>query len=289
MNSNRDPQEGDLLHHLVETAREVEAEDARFDERWDRLAIGELDEAETAALAEESTVAHELFQPLGNDFHDQVVSALRTQPGGGAAVPTEEKTKVLPFRRRAPYLGGLLAAAALFLLILGRPNEPAPLPEYRAELLGSAQEVRSGDGVPREVPLFLPGNAFEIVLRPDAAVDGAVDVSCFLDRDGTLRPWDVPAEISDRGAVRILGTLGQDLVVESGRFTLHLTVGRPGTLPDLDALREHLESPMAQPWELLSVPFEVGSPRRSRGGDESPGGGVPGLEAVAEDHPLIDR
>jgi hypothetical protein len=264
MNEDHDFKDDELLQRLVQTAQEIEAEDARFDERWDRLAEGELGDAEAAELAEESAAAHELFQPLGSGFHDGVVKALRAQPGGGAAVSAEgtgeEKGKVLPFRRRAPYLGGLLAAAAaLFLLILGRPSEPVPLPEYRAELLGGARDVRSGAESPsREVPLYRPGNQLEIVLRPEAAVEGEVAVRCFLDRDGDVRRWDVPAEISDRGSVRITGTIGRDLPIEPGRVTLHLAIGRPDTLPDEAALQDHLATPSSRPWKLLSTSFEVG-------------------------------
>jgi hypothetical protein len=268
MNEDRGDKDDELLQGLVQMAQEVEAEDARFDERWDRLAGGELSDAEAAELAEESAPAHELFQPLGSDFHDSVVKALRAQPGGGAAAPEEARAKVLPFRRRAPYLGGLLAAAAaLFFLLLGRPGAPDPLPEYRVELLGGAREVRSGDeSPPRGAPLYLPGNQLEVVLRPQAATQGEVAVRCFLERDGDLRPWDVPVEISDRGAVRIAGEIGRELPLEPGRFTLHLAVGRPGDLPDEAALREALATPESRSWRLSSAVFEVGEPEAGANG-----------------------
>ena len=64
-----------LLKELGDLARQQdEAERARFDERWDRLAAGTLtaeEEAELKALAEaspEDREAYEAFRPLGADF-----------------------------------------------------------------------------------------------------------------------------------------------------------------------------------------------------------------------------
>src|SRR5581483_237467 len=72
-----------LLGELGGLARqEREAEKARLDERWDRLAAGTLtpeEEAELKALAANSPEAretYEAFRPLGADFQARVVSAI---------------------------------------------------------------------------------------------------------------------------------------------------------------------------------------------------------------------
>src|SRR5436305_6363036 len=121
-----------LLRELGDLARsETKAEEARFDERWDRLAAGTLtaeEDAELKALAAsspEAREAYEAFRPLGADFQARVVSAINA-----------ERPRVLPFRRmihRAEIWVGLAAAmaAGVFFLVRG-PATQAPLPGYEA-------------------------------------------------------------------------------------------------------------------------------------------------------------
>ena len=99
-----------LLRDLGDLARsEAEAEEARFDDRWDRLAAGTLtadEEAELKALAEsspEAREAYEAFRPLGADFQARVVSAIKAERADETpSAPTEPRPRVLPFRRARP-------------------------------------------------------------------------------------------------------------------------------------------------------------------------------------------
>lgn len=79
-----------LLKELGDLARhEGEAEGARLDERWDRLAAGTLtaeEEAELKALAASSPEAREAyaaFRPLGADFQARVVSTINAEDTAG--------------------------------------------------------------------------------------------------------------------------------------------------------------------------------------------------------------
>src|SRR4051812_40067629 len=110
-----------LLKELGKLARrEEEAESARFDERWDRLAAGTLtaeEEAELKAFAESSPEARETYQafrPLGADFQTLVVSAINAERASEAseAEHREEKPRVLPFRRVARRIEVWFGAAA---------------------------------------------------------------------------------------------------------------------------------------------------------------------------------
>src|SRR5947209_19726504 len=87
-----------LLRELGDLARsETEAEQDRFDERWDRLAAGTLtaeEDAELKALAEsspEAREAYEVFRPLGGDFQALVVGKINAERASEA--------RVLLFRR----------------------------------------------------------------------------------------------------------------------------------------------------------------------------------------------
>src|SRR5215831_10074605 len=117
-----------LLRELGHLAREEkEAEQARLDERWDRLADGTLspeEDAELRALAAaspEAREAYEAFRPLGAAFQARLVDELAT------AVPAATKTpagRLLNFRRalsrnsvRFGAVAAAVAAACLFLVL----------------------------------------------------------------------------------------------------------------------------------------------------------------------------
>src|SRR4051794_40042585 len=104
-----------FLRELAQVANdEKQAEEARLDERWDRLSAGALSPEEEAALralteaSEEGGGAYEAFRPLGREFRARVVRARRDQ--SAAAAPAEPPARVLPFRRQARRLGGWLTA-----------------------------------------------------------------------------------------------------------------------------------------------------------------------------------
>jgi hypothetical protein len=258
------------LRELARVAQEEEdAGQARLDERWDRLSAGELspnEEAELRALAgasEEGREAYEAFRPLGPEFQAGVVRALQEQSAmpEPAAPEPEKPARVLPFRRRAVRLGGWLAAAVAVAASLFLLRSPATLPSLPAygppELSGGVQEMRGEEEGPRT---FSAGDPFEVILRPETAVSGNVAVRFFLARGRELRPWPVPgAAISSDGVVSITGTLGRDIRIPPGGWTLRAVVGRPGKLPDAAALRAHLAQGRARApdWIVLSTDFKV--------------------------------
>jgi hypothetical protein len=236
-------------HELARMAREEqEAERARLDDRWDRLSAGDLtaeEEAELRALAaesEEGRAAYEAFRPLGPDFQARVVQALQAQkaaetPAPPAAVgeepPAGPTRKILSFPRgRARRISGwsavAAAAAAVLVVVLHRP--PPPLPGYRVELVGGYPAQRGPAAPPPAV--FALGSPFELTLRPDTAVVGKVAVLGCLEGGGTSRPWKAPLTITDERLVKVAGTVGPEVALAPGDWTLRFAVGRPGDLPD---------------------------------------------------------
>ncbi len=259
---NNDP----LLRRLAQAKKEEQdAEHARLDERWDRLSAGELspeEEAELRALAEtseEGRQAYEAFRPLGSDFHAQVVRAVQGQslaPEARREVDAvSEKPPGLrrPLPRRASRLAGwsALAAAAALVLLLRAPGTQPPLPSYAMELSGGVQEMRGDPASPPRT--FPPGSQLELVLRPQTAVSGPLAVRYFLGRGNALQPWPAPGVITADGSVRVAGTVGREITIPPGEWTLWVVVGRPEKLPDAVALSAHLSRPPpGEPdWVLL--------------------------------------
>ena len=169
-----------LSRELGDLARqEDEAERARFDERWDRLAAGTLtaeEEAELKTLAgssPEAQEAYEAFRPLGADFQARMVSAaaaelVNVQP----SPPPEPPPRVLPFRRAAArievWLGTAAAVAAgLFFFCLRTPASLPPLPGYELASLVLPSEYRGpGSGT------AAPGSPVRLTVTPADRRDG---------------------------------------------------------------------------------------------------------------------
>jgi hypothetical protein len=278
---------------LTRVARdEQEAEESRLDERWDRLSAGELsaeEEAELRALAagsEEGRQAYEAFRPLGPDFQARMVRELRAlQAGGAAAAPPvvsdvsdasaavdaaapapareEPRSRVLPFWRRLPaasdWLVAAAAAAAGVILMVNVFARPPALPMYGAlELEGGIERMRGGSA-PATL-LLAPGSSFKLTVRPNTAVQGKLAARAFLERGGELRPWDLPEPvIPESGVVKIEGTMGREIDLGAGLWTLWVVVGRPGKLPDADGLRPYLGRGGVQTrdWIARSAPVRV--------------------------------
>jgi hypothetical protein len=109
-------------------------------------------------------------------------------------------------RARWFYAAAPLAAAAAMALFITtrRPSHGAP-PAYEVSLV-SVNDTRDPTA-PKKSDAELsvdPDGELELVARPVAPVKGA-RARAFLVRSGDVKPWLVPLQISDEGAVRITG------------------------------------------------------------------------------------
>jgi len=264
-----------LLRELGHLAKEEEgAEKARLDERWDRLAAGTLtaeEEAELRALAEtspEAREAWEAFSPLGPEFQARMVEKI------AAELPKPKKKKepwwgwllslLLSFRP-AVRIGGWVttaaaaAAACLFVLL----RSPA-LPMYTAELNGGAQTFRGAEPSPdSEQPVFFSGSRLTLVALPAKPVDGRrLEVHGFLSPQrgkANLAPWEPEPdfEIVDNGAVRLRGTLGKEIQLPRGTWTVWIVVGSRGRIPSASKLQSELLAGRTRPSDWRVVCMEL--------------------------------
>lgn len=215
--------------------REGEAEKARLDERWDRLAAGTLtaaEDVELKALAASSPEAHETyeaFRPLGADFQARMVGAINAERAGAApqAGSQEPRPRVLPFRRAVRrievWLGAAAAVAAGLFFLVRAPALP-PLPGYAL-----TYEVQSGYRG-SDSQTATPGSPVTLMVRPDTAVRGAVETQGFLSCGGEdLRPWRLTPS-SDNPENSVVGTL--DKGTPPGSCEIWIVVARPGKAPN---------------------------------------------------------
>jgi hypothetical protein len=244
--------EDPLLRELGRLAQEEnEAEAARRDERWDRLAAGTLsaeEEAALSALAATSPAVHEAyeaFRPLGADFQARVVEALESElrRGEPEVGPREPRSRLLPFRPASWRFAGWLAAAAVaasgLLLVVRSPATMPPLPLYTAQLSGGIQTLRGASGPAAGPQLFAPGSRLSLVVRPERPVVGEVEARALLARGAENVPCQPAApaapaprlDISAGGVVRLQGTIGEDIRLPPGRERVWIVVGRRGRIP----------------------------------------------------------
>lgn len=245
--------EDPLLRELGRLAQEEkEAEDARRDERWDRLAAGTLSVEEAAALdalaatSPAAREAYEAFRPLGADFQARVVGALESELRRPApeVEHREQRSRLLPFRpvswQFAGWLTAAAAAASVLVLVVRSPATLPPLPLYSAELSGGIQTQRGGASGPAAGPqLFGPGSTLKFVVSPEHAVAGEVEARTLVARNAENVPCQpappAPPEprldISTLGAVRLEGTIGENIRLPSGPLRVWIVVGLQGRIP----------------------------------------------------------
>jgi hypothetical protein len=257
------------------TREEREAEAARLDERWDRLAAGELtaeEEAELRALAETSPEAREAleaFRPLGPDFEARVVDAVAAELAAQAPEPErrEPRSQPRPSRRHIGRRGGWVAAAAAAaaaLVLLLRPAELPPLPTYNVKLIGGDQSSRGTQTRPFDgLPIVTQGSLIYLVASPAGQVTGPVEAQVFVAQGSEIVPLELKSRLEQRnGAVRLRGTLGREIQLPSGEQTIWLIVGRPGKIPPASEVAGELRAGRIRQknWEAMSVRLRVPPP-----------------------------
>ena len=198
----RDDDGRDLMEALAMITR-----DERLRDELERMAAGRLSAERIAALErragsdEELRAAIELCRPRPTQLHHELArAALATL---AAADPTDRPSEPAPSmdelaarrdgprpairagHRRALWgaaIAGLAAAAAVLLVMRGRPGLTAALPEYTLEV-AAATELRAGpaptDPPPADPPTTDPielsaGGRLQIVLRPAVRAAGPV-------------------------------------------------------------------------------------------------------------------
>jgi hypothetical protein len=263
-----------LLKELGDLARrEEEAERARLDERWDRLAAGTLtaeEEAELKAKADSSPEAREAyaaFRPLGADFQARVVSAINTERAAEAPAPEprEEKPRVLPFRRVVRrfevWVGAAAAVAAgVFFLVRGPAMQPPISSGVVADLSGGVKVSRGSEPVPKGKPqVFIPGSELKLVVQPRQTIEGPIKARAFLSSSAgkeklqTLEPEPRIRIAEESGSLILDATMGDDIKISPGDWILWTVVARPNNIPNIDEIQERLRTkwPQYDSWHAV--------------------------------------
>lgn len=265
--------EDPLLREIGQLAREEKkAEEARLDERWDRLAAGTLTAAEDeelrvlAATSPEAREVYEAFQPLGADFQARVVNVLAGELEGPAPnVAPREPRRLLPFRPATFRLAGWLTAAAgvaasLLLLLRGFSTMP-PLPVYTAELSGGVRAFRGEPGPSTRPLVFAPGSTLSLVVRPEHTVTGDVEARAFLAQGAEIVPWEPEPrlDISANGVVRLQGTIGREIKLQPGPLRVWIVVGWRGKIPRTSELMAELRAGLLRDdhWQAVAADLRV--------------------------------
>jgi hypothetical protein len=210
----------EILMNLAEFAREEERD--RKSSPWVLLTAGELSADEIKALearAEgdaEAALALAAHRPLDEAARSRIADRLvkmtaASKSTATPAAPAEGRSNVrqLTPRRSVTWMAPLALAAGLFVwFAVGHTNTSQPLPEYAMVVKGGDQVMRGAAEVTGKLTAGAADSRFEIVARPSTRIGGKVEAKAFALRGGSLEALDATVDVSDEGAVRIVGAGG---------------------------------------------------------------------------------
>jgi len=167
--------------------------------------------------------------PLDDLARERMVAAAlaesKAQPH--EAPPTRTKGR----GGRIAMVVGLVAAAALLFLFLGRRGEM--LPAYELAVQGGTSEWRGEEQTAAGRVVVRADGTIELLLRPSAPVTRPLDGRAFATRGVTTR--SLPVEMSAQGVLRVVGNAGEMFgAPERGReetWDVLLVVGEKGQVP----------------------------------------------------------
>jgi hypothetical protein len=143
------------------------------------------------------------------------------------------------------------------LVVMRNHFQPPKVPRYE-----TAGDLQAGirDAEPAQERVLRGGGQFEMVLRPESPVAGAVGARAFLLRRDEVRAWDPPYSVAVDGVVRISGTVDALFAgIPRGPWEVAVAVGRPEVLPTSphDILRRRDEDPTFAGWHLVRVSIRL--------------------------------
>ena len=193
-----------------------------------RLSARQADEAE-----EDPALRHLSVPPTleaRQRLADQALAALhvRPQPETESAAGPGRWFQQL-YARRTLLLATPALGAAAALLVFTRRRGGGPMPAYTMQLTGGVATLRGATpGSDSDSPLHLAqGSRVELRLRPERSTTPAgLEVQLYWSRAGKQVPWTAATEISEQGAVRVVGTAPRPFGPGDGE--LIAVVGRPG-------------------------------------------------------------
>lgn len=210
--------EEDILRGVASRARQDD-DDSQL-AVLERLARGERVEPSELAGIDEDTIA--LFRPIDAGAERRIADAI-LKP---------RLAEVRPLRpawvRWSPLVAAAAAAAVFFVWPRGRDA----LPLYTFEISGNVAQLRADGPQVVEARAKLHKEAtLEIVLRPETKAAGPIAVRAALVRDGKASPWSPPVDVSEDGAVRIVGPVKALFPDLDRPWEIVIAIGPEGELP----------------------------------------------------------
>ncbi|MEO0593235.1 MAG: hypothetical protein AAFZ38_06605 [Myxococcota bacterium] len=274
----------DWMRRLRDVSLELESEDAEqldgMDERWERLARGELSSSERDELeAATANDAHleavfRAFEPLSADYQTRVADALHAQITDSTTPATNGEVAKLvsassgdPESKRgwwdvlrawwwAPALAGATAMAALFAL---PTPDFHPMPQYRLEVIGGDKVMRSPDRSSEGPIQVSAGSRIELRARPETGVEEELAAQLML-LGPDLKPlrWSPRVSSTPEGSWRIVSVVGADFPDTPGTYRVFVAIGRSSASPEREELlRAAGGDALPESWTMVSSTVEV--------------------------------
>lgn len=198
------------------------------DPRLERLANGELSAQEEQRLMADAAADPELaadidlYRPYADDALDPLAKAM---------APSRARP---PHRVRRAGLAGAAAAVALGAIAFGltSSNPLEPLTDYDLVIEGGAAAALRGAEDPSDLEPWRLDAQVTLLLRPEAAVEGKVELSLFVLEGETWVRRPVGAEVTEQGAFEVEVAVGE-LFEAPGEHRLACVVARPGAEPSV--------------------------------------------------------
>jgi hypothetical protein len=165
---------------------------------------------------------------------------------------SDDVGRAKPGRNIGVLLVPAAAAVAVSLVLVRLHFQPPTVPAYTLAKGSSEGALERG-------------SSFELVIEPDAPVQGAVGARAFLLRGNEARAWEPPSSVGQDGSIRIAGPVDQLFAgVPAGDWEVAVAVGRPETLPTVPrdvALARNADPATTSPraWRLVRESVRLGN------------------------------
>ena len=228
-----------------------------FDARLERLAFGQLSDAEVIRLRTDAisdpTLGQfiEVLSPFPADFQDRLVAIARQAAGGGEIVPLA----VHRDRRRGLVSAAVLVLAAACAFAVFRPvaDDPRPLPDYHLSFEATSSEWRGH----RASYNVTPSTRLNLVMRPEITIEHPLDVRLIVVQDDEVIASETSGLDVQRGAIRWSGTMASLAPKRYGRMSIAIVVAKSGrTVDDRTALTQE----GGDSWRVQSIDLKVMEP-----------------------------
>jgi hypothetical protein len=106
--------------------------------------------------------------------------------------------------------------------------------------------------------VFSPGSVLTLDASPEQAVTGPLEAQAFAERGAELVPLELRPQV-ENGAVRLRGTVGQEIPLPPGDWRIWVVVGRPGKIPSREDLQAELRAGRIRhdDWQAVSKELRV--------------------------------